>query len=552
MSRRPETLEMLEIPLIGLPTSSHESIQLSLSWRAKSSIMAHDSPTSYHEAYHQPIALESNLSGIQVKDIVKEVEDYLKTYSSTAIDIWWVENVFEHVNANNNGTNNVINNVVGEEDLLQLLDSRGGSHVTNVPQLDVEDFTSWKDREMCNDLILSHEEPSETRDTKTAALRLKFNAFKALEGEKLKETYTRLKILLNELENKYVKIPQAKVNATFGNSLPKKWKSSSTSKALISTTCTQDSDSNVEEDTKSNRRVGASRKPLDKSNEALFACGKLGHFQKDFPTNKTSSPSYPLSNKSFNKPKFHTNLSSSHQHNQNADNGQKDYRVKYKALTAELALLTKKIDVVSKSKSEKGLVAESFGWDEESLSSEDEGVTRVKTFMAIAENEPVVGNTDARSGQWVETIMKKVQILLSLNDGDERKQVLDYTNPILGHIVRIEGGRGKRKESVSSKEGLFTKGENSHSDTTPEVTSDNESGCDNQDPLASLLKLSGLSPLVYQMMSYHLMVTEKESSVNIIKKKAQTKTPSVLDFSLERKAGSSTKQLCLTLMKEVK
>ncbi|GKD21851.1 retrovirus-related pol polyprotein from transposon TNT 1-94 [Tanacetum coccineum] len=250
---------------------------------------------------------------------------------------------------------------------------------------------------MWNDLILSHEGPSETRDTKIAtlkiaALRLKFNAFKALEGEKVKETYTRLKILLNELENKDVKIPQAEVNATFVNNLPKKWLSmnqtqrannsikndslatlfgkynyeeelidqiyesetkrftiqSSTSKALISNTCSQDSDSDVEEDTKSSsefladlnvefhdrallanqkrfykrsRRVGASRKPLDKSNETCFACGKLGHFQKDCPTNKTSSPSYPSSNKSYTKPKFHTNSSSSHQHNQYTDNG---------------------------------------------------------------------------------------------------------------------------------------------------------------------------------------------------------------------------------------
>ncbi|GKC42197.1 hypothetical protein Tco_1059919, partial [Tanacetum coccineum] len=33
---------------------------------------------------------------------------------------------------------------------------------------------------MWNDLILAHEGPSDTRDTKIAALRLKFNAFKAL------------------------------------------------------------------------------------------------------------------------------------------------------------------------------------------------------------------------------------------------------------------------------------------------------------------------------------------------------------------------------------
>ncbi|GJV71663.1 hypothetical protein Tco_1491658 [Tanacetum coccineum] len=32
------------------------------------------------------------------------------------------------------------------KDLPQLLNSRGGSHVTNVSAFDVDDFTSWKDR----------------------------------------------------------------------------------------------------------------------------------------------------------------------------------------------------------------------------------------------------------------------------------------------------------------------------------------------------------------------------------------------------------------------
>ncbi|GJZ48089.1 hypothetical protein Tco_0601921 [Tanacetum coccineum] len=36
-------------------------------------------------------ALESNIRRIQVKDIVKEVEDYLKTYSSVEMDISWRE-----------------------------------------------------------------------------------------------------------------------------------------------------------------------------------------------------------------------------------------------------------------------------------------------------------------------------------------------------------------------------------------------------------------------------------------------------------------------------
>ncbi|GJU88982.1 retrovirus-related pol polyprotein from transposon TNT 1-94 [Tanacetum coccineum] len=75
---------------------------------------------------------------------------------------------------------------------------------------------------MYNDLILAHEGPSDTRDTKIAALRLKFNAFKSLEGEKVMGTFTRQKCLLNDLENNGVTIPQAEVNVRFVNSLPRK------------------------------------------------------------------------------------------------------------------------------------------------------------------------------------------------------------------------------------------------------------------------------------------------------------------------------------------
>ncbi|GKB42213.1 hypothetical protein Tco_0887155 [Tanacetum coccineum] len=106
-------------------------------------------------------------------------------------------------------------------------------------------------------------------------------------------------------------------------------------------------------------------------------------------------------------------------------------------------IFKKIINVMSKKKSEKGLVTETFNWDVESLSFDDEGLTRVKAFMAIAEDEPAVGKADARLEQWVEITMKK--------------------------------------------------GENSPSKTSPDDVSDSEYVDDNQEPLPPLPKLSGSS-----------------------------------------------------------
>nr|GEU37102.1 cysteine-rich RLK (receptor-like protein kinase) 8 [Tanacetum cinerariifolium] len=126
----------------------------------------------------------------------------------------------------------------------------------------------------------------------------------------------------------------------------------------------------------------------------------------------------------------------------------------------------------------------------------------VKSFMAIAKDEPTLAKTDTRSGQWVEITMKK-------------------------------GRKGKRKETISSKDIVFTKGENSPSKTTREVTSDTKSECDNQEPLHPLPKLSGA-----------------ECIVKATKKKVQTKSTFILDPSLDKKVDSSTEQLLLTLIKE--
>ncbi|GKB75671.1 hypothetical protein Tco_0942566, partial [Tanacetum coccineum] len=236
---------------------------------------------------------------------------------------------------------------------------------------------------------------------------------------------------------------------------------------------------------------------------------------------------------------------------------------KYKGLKAEMAVLTKRINDLTKGKSkkgknekgksEKGLIAESFDWDEESISSEDEGTTKIRAFMAIVEDEPSVEKADARSSQWVDITMKKVHRLLFMTDGDERKHVIDYTHvdlhymedqrknllnkfnllkqelvnleneslkdeisdlkkviekwtcskvtldqllskQIPGNIVKALRGRGKRKEKISSKEVIFTKADESSSMPVPEITSDSESECETQEPLPPLPKLIGATP----------------------------------------------------------
>ncbi|GJT71453.1 hypothetical protein Tco_1030739 [Tanacetum coccineum] len=325
-------------------------------------------------------ASESNIRRIQVKDIVKEVEDYLKIYLSAGMDI-----------------SCIIISCLPNDVMKSVIKCKNA-------------------KEMWNDLILAHEGPSDTRDTKIAALRLKYNAFKSLEGEK-------------------------------------------------------DNDSDIKEDQRT-------------SNEFMADLNDEYHERALLANQKRFYKSY-----------------------------QKDYRGKYKGLKAEMVVLTKRIDDLTKGesekgKSDKGLIADSFNWDDEFVSSEDEGVTKIRAFMEIAEDELSVGKADARSGQWVDITMKKVHRLLSMTDGDDRKHVLDYTHVDLiyvedqrknmvskynllkqelslhksellpGNIVKALGGRGRRKEKISTKEIVFSKANESSSEPIPEITSDSESDCE--------------------------------------------------------------------------
>ncbi|GJZ56101.1 retrovirus-related pol polyprotein from transposon TNT 1-94 [Tanacetum coccineum] len=302
---------------------------------------------------------------------------------------------------------------------------------------------------MWNDLILAHEGPSNTRDTKIAALRLKFNAFKSLEGEKVNGNFTGLKCLLNDLKNNGVTIPQAKVNAI---------------------------DSDVEEDQRTNNEFMANLN-VEYHERALLANQKSNH--------------------------------------------QKDYKEKYKGLKAKMAILTKRIDDMTKGKSEKGkkekeksekdLIAESFDWDDEF-------------------DEPSVGKADARSGQWVDITMKKVHRLLSMTDVPDKAL----------------GGKGRRREKISSKEVIFTKADESSSVLAPKITSDLESECDSHESLPPLPKLIGAAP----SNTSESLISLSDLTINMADLTLDTPVPKKTRPSV--KADSSTKQLLLTLIEKVK
>ncbi|GJQ97424.1 retrovirus-related pol polyprotein from transposon TNT 1-94 [Tanacetum coccineum] len=199
---------------------------------------------------------------------------------------------------------------------------------------------------------------------------------------------------------------------------------------------------------------------------------------------------------------------------------------------------------------------------DKSVSSDDEGSTKIRAFMAIVDDEPSVGKADARSGQWVDITIIKTCSKVTLD------QLLSEQAP--GNIIKALGGKGRRKEKISSKEVVFTKADESSFVLAPEITSDSESECDSQEPLPPLPKLIGATPfgtlenlislsdltlnMVDLTLDTHVLKTRpsvKVSPAYVIKKKTE-KSPADPKPCPEKRVDSSTEQLLLTLMEEVK
>ncbi|GJS53297.1 retrovirus-related pol polyprotein from transposon TNT 1-94 [Tanacetum coccineum] len=295
-------------------------------------------------------------------------------------------------------------------------------------------------------------------------------------------------------------------------------------------------------------RVGSARKPIDKSKETCFAMGKLVIFKKTVPQTKPLlHPIHPQTTPSTNP---------NHTHHPSTKHPPKTL-------------------------------------DEEFVSLEDEGTTKIRAFMAIAEDEPSVRKANARSDYthvdltYVEdqrkNLLNKFNLLkqeLSLHKSELcnlkiLKVTLDQLlfEQIPGNIIKALGGRGKRKEKISSKEVIFTKADESSSTSIPEITSDFESECETQKPLPPLPKLIGATPAgtsdsLISLFDITLNMTDltldtsvpkktrptsiKVSPRYVIKRKTENKSLVVSESYIDKKADSSIEQLLLTLMEEVK
>ncbi|GJW25511.1 hypothetical protein Tco_0039322 [Tanacetum coccineum] len=272
-------------------------------------------------------------------------------------------------------------------------------------------------KETWTDLIHSFEGPSDTKENRIMDLKLEYQTFRAKSSESHSQTYTRYKTLLNELANDGVNLSKNEINVGFVNSLPEKWLTFS--QGLRNSNHTQTLDLAdiyrrfVYEDNLIQRRYSDKKRLLLLFSQALqFYCFFSNNVIQEFQENSDDKSSSNSSSQA--DPKF-----------------QKDYKAGYKKMKAKLALLEASPSSSQNPKTfqpkNKGLVAETFDWDEEDV-YDDEEVTQVKVLMALADDELTVEKSHAINGEWVDITIRKVNTLLSIDEDADWQNYLKYIN----------------------------------------------------------------------------------------------------------------------------
>nr|GEX93390.1 retrovirus-related Pol polyprotein from transposon TNT 1-94 [Tanacetum cinerariifolium] len=247
-----------------------------------------------------------------------------------------------------------------------------------------------------DDLILYRVGPSDVKESSIMDLKLCYNTFKFKKGEALTQTFTIYKALMNELVNDVIKLSKLEINTGFINELPKMWLSFYQS--LRNTNHVKDSELaslfdslDDEEDTRSNH-------------EYLNVGLSIATVRPD-RTGKPDRPGRPdwtecISVQSSHKPELRPT---------------KDFEDKYNKVKAKLALLSLSASASKAAKvKNKGLIAETYEWNEEYVSLDDNEMVEVKVLMALAEDNDAISKKGARNGKWVKISMRKVLRAVSL------------------------------------------------------------------------------------------------------------------------------------------
>ncbi|GKE49746.1 hypothetical protein Tco_1481004, partial [Tanacetum coccineum] len=236
----------------------------------------------------------------------------------------------------------------------------------------------------CDDLILYHEGPSDVKESRVMDLKLCYNTFKFKEDSELASLFGKLKYEENLIDNIY----ETEKNKSLVSATP-------LSTAFFSSSIVQDFQDclDAEEDTRSS------------------------HFAKDcWSKTLVSTSQSPFQTKPFSSPQYKPELRHT-----------KDFEAKYNKVKAKLALLSSSAPAFKTPMvKNKGLIAETYEWDEEEVSSDDNEMVEVKVLMALVEENDVVSKESARNGKWVKIPLRKVHTLLETEDNDDRKFCLDY------------------------------------------------------------------------------------------------------------------------------
>ncbi|GJW49619.1 retrovirus-related pol polyprotein from transposon TNT 1-94 [Tanacetum coccineum] len=240
-----------------------------------------------------------------------------------------------------------------------------------------------------DDLILYQEGPSDVKESRVINQKLCYNTFKFKEGKSLTQTFIRYKALMNELVNDGINLFKLEINTGFINGLPKKWLSFCQS--LSNTNHVKDFElASLFGKLKYEENLIDSIYETEKNKSLVFATPLSTDF---ISTSITSVPSYqsPFQSKSLSSSQHKPELRPT-----------KYFEAKYNKVKAKLALLSSSTSASKASMvNNKGLIAESYEWDEEEVSSDDNEMVEVKVLMALAKDNDAVSKEGAKNGEWV-------------------------------------------------------------------------------------------------------------------------------------------------------